>query len=101
MRAIAPCGLPDPEGRRGQRADVARPAYTPMDTTTTGVRVDHSCNRSCMWRNARYGLSNTGPAIGRSKALSLAGVWEMVEVRAGAAPAPVPQSGTGADRRQR
>src|SRR5262249_12468349 len=79
----------------------ARPAHTPRDTTTTGVRVDHEFTRACMWRHAQYGLSNTGPAIGRSKALSLSGVWEMVGVRAGAAPAPVPQAGTGADRLQR
>src|SRR5215831_12093459 len=71
-----------------------------MDTTTIGVRVDHEFNRSCIWRHARYWLSNTGPAIGRSHALSFSGVWEMVGVRAGAAPAPVPQSGTGADRLQ-
>jgi len=53
-----------------------------------------------MWRHARYGLSTTGPAIGRSYALSLAGVWELVGVRAGAAPAPGPECGPGAGRRR-
>jgi hypothetical protein len=54
-----------------------------------------------MRRHAREGLASTGPAIGRSSALPIAGVWELVGVRTGAAPAPVPPSGPGADRRQR